>query len=175
MICYSSHDLSREQLKVRYSHVTYSDPLCTVYTQPLISNPTIWNVSHLDKHWFWMNSLRTEIRLTKPAKLLGGHKKLYSGNPNTGHSITEPFKLQTITSTVLWDHYVWLSHTYARRGCNAGALFVFISGGTLSDYYSLLSLHLGGTPSLKADIRPPSCLLLGNRLYLLRGFVNVSV
>ena len=27
---------------------------------------------------------------------------------------------------LLWDHYVWLSHTYARRRCNTGALFFLL-------------------------------------------------
>ena len=42
-------------------------------------------------------------------------------------------------------------------------LKAFISGGILSEYLSLLALHLSETPSLRAGSRPPS---LNNRLYI---------
>ena len=46
------------------------------------------------------------------------------------------------------------------RTCN------FISRGILSEYLSLLALHLSGTASLRTGTRPPSCFYLNNRLYM---------
>ena len=45
-------------------------------------------------------------------------------------------------------------------------LKAFISGGILSEYLSLLALHLSGTPSLRTGSRPPSCFHLNNHLYI---------
>ena len=61
----------------------------------------------------------------------------------------------------------WIVLLLTLIGHNKVFLFrSFINGGILSDYKSLLALCLGGTPSLKAGIRPPSCLLLENWLYM---------
>ena len=45
--------------------------------------------------------------------------------------------------------------------------FELYNGEIFSGYQSLLALNFSGTPSLKIGTRPPSCLHLDNRLYIL--------
>ena len=49
--------------------------------------------------------------------------------------------------------------------CQASVLFLYNGGG----YQSLLALYLSGTPSQRTGTRPPRCLYLGNRLYIMPG------
>ena len=49
--------------------------------------------------------------------------------------------------------------------CQTSVLFFFY-GGFLSGYWSLLALHLSGTPSLRTGTRPPSCLQLPKRPHI---------
>ena len=51
--------------------------------------------------------------------------------------------------------------------------FLFLyNGGIFSGQPNLLALYLSGTPSLKTATRPPSCIHLDNRLYMMPGYLT---